>query len=230
MHISASRAVFARIEAAEIGRCRASPSTMARARKASRGQCRPSIHTSSGGTRNASTARCMASSEAWWMLSRSISSTLAKATAQAIARCLILPARISRRSGGSTLESASPRTWRAGSRITAAAYTGPASGPRPASSTPQTTTLRIFPVEDIQDRVGGFLDGVPPQQLVELGEALALAALRARIAQQREQRGGERSRRGVVLQQLGYQLLAGEDVGHADVWQVQHRAHQRSEE
>src|SRR6266581_929001 len=157
------------------------------------------------------------------MLSRSISSTLAKATAQAVARSLILSARISRRSGGSTLESASPRTCRSGSRITAAAYTGPASGPRPASSTPQTTTLGIFPVENIQDRVGGFLGGVAPQQLVELGEALALAALRARIAQQREQGGGERGRRGV----LGHQLLAGEYVRHADVRQVQHRAHQR---
>jgi len=58
------------------------------------------------------------------------------ATAQAIARLRIEPASTSRRSGVSSFESRSPRTGRSGSRITAAATTGPASGPRPASSTP----------------------------------------------------------------------------------------------
>jgi hypothetical protein len=86
----------------------------------------------------------MASIEAWKMLMRSISSTVACATAQAIARSLMRPASTSRRSGASTLESARPLMRRFLSRITAAAYTGPASGPRPASSTPHTRTLSIF--------------------------------------------------------------------------------------
>src|ERR1700681_2490220 len=42
----------------------------------------------------------------------------------------------SRRAAVRIFESASPRMRRAGSRITAATTTGPASGPRPASSTP----------------------------------------------------------------------------------------------
>src|SRR5450759_1484438 len=44
----------------------------------------------------------------------------------------------SRRSAGSSLESRSPRMRCAGSRITAAATTGPNSDPRPTSSTPAT--------------------------------------------------------------------------------------------
>jgi len=66
-------------------------------------------------------ARRIASSEARRMLMRSISSTVAQATAQAIARSLMRPASTSRRSAVSTLESAKPLTRFAGSRITAAA-------------------------------------------------------------------------------------------------------------
>ncbi len=47
-------------------------------------------------------------------------------------------ARISRRSANNSLESRSPRMRYAGSRITAAATTGPNSEPRPTSSTPAT--------------------------------------------------------------------------------------------
>ncbi len=68
----------------------------------------------------------------------SISSASAQATEWHNARSRISSARRSRSSGSSTLESASPRMGRAGLRITAAATTGPASGPRPASSTPAT--------------------------------------------------------------------------------------------
>src|SRR5712691_1751190 len=49
----------------------------------------------------------------------------------------------SRRSAGRTLLSASPRMRRSGAMTTAAATTGPASGPRPASSTP---AMRLRPV------------------------------------------------------------------------------------
>ena len=70
------------------------------------------------------------------MLSSSISSTLAHATDHASARSLIRGARASRFFAVNFFESASPSIGRSGSRITAAAQTGPASGPRPASSTP----------------------------------------------------------------------------------------------
>src|SRR5438874_3311812 len=156
------------------------------------------------------------------MFNRSISSTLAQATDQAIARSLMRLARTSRRSGVSTLESASPRMPRAGFRMTAAAYTGPASGPRPASSMPQISTL----FEDAEDGIGGLLRGVLPQKLMEFAEALDLPALRGRVAQQREQRARQVGRRCLVLQELGHQALAGEDVRHADIGQVQHLAHQ----
>ena len=55
------------------------------------------------------------------MLMASISSTLAEATAQAMARSLMRPASSSRRSAVRILESARPLMRRAGSRITAAA-------------------------------------------------------------------------------------------------------------
>src|ERR1035441_8568900 len=60
------------------------------------------------------------------------------ATAQAMECWRIRGASSSRRSAGSSFESRSPRMRYAGSRITAAATTGPNSDPRPTSSTPAT--------------------------------------------------------------------------------------------
>jgi len=72
------------------------------------------------------------------MFRLSISSTLAQATDQASAFFLMMPASRSRSRTLKTLESAIPAgARRPGSNTTAAAQTGPASGPRPASSTPQ---------------------------------------------------------------------------------------------
>src|SRR5262245_11377212 len=70
------------------------------------------------------------------MFSVSISATSAQATDHAIAPARILIASSVRSCGSITLESRMPRMRRRGSRITAEATTGPASGPRPASSTP----------------------------------------------------------------------------------------------
>src|SRR5665811_2365885 len=72
----------------------------------------------------------------------------------------------SRRRGVSTLESAKPLIGCKSSRITAAASTGPASGPRPASSTPATKpaapqasaaclTAACSALEHLLDRIGG---------------------------------------------------------------------------
>ena len=106
------------------------------ARSASTGQRLPSTSASSGATASPSQARRIASSVAWRMLSASISATSASAIAHASARSRITTASSSRRGADSSLESRSPAIGRAGSRITAAATTGPASGPRPASSIP----------------------------------------------------------------------------------------------
>ena len=58
--------------------------------------------------------------------------------AQAMACWRMRSANISRRSGSSSFESRSPRTRYVGSRMTAAATTGPNREPRPTSSTPAT--------------------------------------------------------------------------------------------
>src|SRR6266849_3501678 len=60
------------------------------------------------------------------------------ATPTASARSWMSTNSSSRRSGGTSLESRTPRTRCSGVTTTAAATTGPASGPRPASSTPAT--------------------------------------------------------------------------------------------
>src|SRR5512141_2079512 len=79
----------------------------------------------------------MASAVATRMLSRSISWEDAAPTAQQSTRLRIRSASAKRTRGGSVLLSRSPRTARqSGGNTTAAATTGPASGPRPASSTP----------------------------------------------------------------------------------------------
>src|ERR1700690_1940386 len=65
------------------------------------------------------------------------------AIAQAIECSRICSASSSRRSAGSNLESRKPRMRYAGSRITAAATTGPNSDPRPTSSTPATCCAPI---------------------------------------------------------------------------------------
>src|SRR4051794_9117562 len=72
------------------------------------------------------------------MLIASIVAASTAATAHATARSRTRPASTSRRSASSCFESFSPRTGRSGSRMTAAATTGPNRAPRPTSSTPAT--------------------------------------------------------------------------------------------
>src|SRR5258708_10398302 len=86
----------------------------------------------------ASMALHMARPVACRMLSAAISSTEAKPTPQATALALISTSSVSRVLAESFLESSRPLGTFFGLRITATALTGPARGPRPASSTPQT--------------------------------------------------------------------------------------------
>ena len=66
----------------------------------------------------------------------------------------ILAYSFSRVGRSSFLESSSPRGTRAGSRITAAATTGPASGPRPASSQPATGQMPRLSAARSRRKVG----------------------------------------------------------------------------
>ena len=89
---------------------------------------------------------------------------------------------------GQRLESPRPSIGCSSSRMTAAATTGPASGPRPASSTPAIrpgrsktkancagsgTVATPSAAEDLRDRIAGPARRVLAQQMMEFGEALA---------------------------------------------------------
>src|SRR3970282_2576005 len=99
------------------------------------------------------------------MLRESTSVTDALATDHASDRALISAASVSRRCDVNVFESAMPSMRASLPRITAAAYTGPASGPRPASSTPQMSRSGILPLQNGKHRVGGLLGGGLPQQV-----------------------------------------------------------------
>ena len=142
-----SRATLATIEAAPTQLTIASPSTTASMLQSMAspprfGQRSPSTITCAGAQRSASSARRMASIVACRMLIASISQGSDQPIPNAMQRSRILPESSSRTSAHSALESAMPRMGRRRSRITAAATTGPASGPRPASSTPAVKPRR----------------------------------------------------------------------------------------
>ena len=82
-------------------------------------------------------ARSMASIRAFRISISSISSGPTAATAQAKAFAMISSYRASRRLAVSFLESSRPGNDVSRGSTTAAAYTGPARGPAPASSQPQ---------------------------------------------------------------------------------------------
>ena len=133
-----SRAVLARMEAAAIAAQRPSPPTNASAAQPRSNTRLPSIRAVTGRSASWSTARRMASPVAWRMFRSAISATVAKAKPKARAVARISASSAARAAAVSALESFRPTGIRRGSRITAAAVTGPAQGPRPASSTPQT--------------------------------------------------------------------------------------------
>ncbi len=152
-----------------------------------------------------------------------------RAHASALAR--ISTASRARAAPDSSFESRRPAIGRAGSRITAAATTGPASGPRPASSTPATSSIAA---------VGASACNRPPRatrsSTASRGEpagvdARATSAKPANSASSRRRvtvssyrlpRGlREVVDRRVVLQQLGHDEAAGEHVRQPDPGQQQ---------
>ncbi len=133
-----SRVTLAMIDAAAMLTERPSPLTSARASQGKPpGTLLPSIKANAGTSGRAATARRMARNVACRMLSRSISATLAipipKRTDFSIS-----PNNATRRAALIAFESLTPCGIRPASNSTAAATTGPAHGPRPTSSTPQT--------------------------------------------------------------------------------------------
>src|SRR5678816_775563 len=211
--MSASRAVLARMEAAEMAVTFTSPFTMARHLNTTAGEYRPSVQTSDGSMPSDSTARRMASRLARRMLMVSISSTLATATDQASARSRISSARRSRAASVRTLESASPSMGLAGSRTTAAAKTLPASGPRPASSTPHSSAgtggkffgtgiVGVVAVQVRRERLGDALIMTFRERFVKAREARPPPLARHLVVQPVAQRLGEVARRRLFLEQL----------------------------
>ena len=117
---------------------RASPPITARAGQPRSGALFPSTSTSPiRSAASAPIARRMARKLAWRMLCTSISSTEATPSPTR-AQPASAAASSSRRAAGTFLLSSRPSGMQPGSSITAAATTGPAQGPRPTSSTPQT--------------------------------------------------------------------------------------------
>ena len=125
------------IDAAAIETTSPSPPITASQSQQVSSRSRPSTNTCFGVSGSAWTARASAHNDARRILSRSIRAGDAKATANEAVR-QISSNSSSRRSGVSRLESSIPLGIRLGSSTTAAATTGPASGPRPASSQPAT--------------------------------------------------------------------------------------------
>ena len=100
----------------------------------------PSISKCSGLTFRDMTARCMAAMDAFRMFIVSISSALASRTENDMASFSITGRSFSLSPADIFFESSRSGWRKSGGRITAAANTGPASGPLPASSQPASTT------------------------------------------------------------------------------------------
>src|SRR5690349_9887103 len=135
----------------------------------------------SGGRRTrAAIARCMASAVATRMLSRSISWDEAAPTPKPSARERTCSASLSRMRAGRILLSRRPRTARhPAGNATAAATTGPASGPRPASSTP---TRSASSAQAARSRFSEGRGGTG-SALALLPDARGLAAQRAEVVE-----------------------------------------------
>lgn len=98
----------------------------------------------SGAQPNFSIAWCIARNEAFRILMRSISTGSTTATAQYSACCSICKRRESLCFSESCLESLSPEMGFLGLRMTAAATTGPARQPLPASSQPASNFPSVW--------------------------------------------------------------------------------------
>src|SRR5690606_23770973 len=134
-----SRMTLATIDAAAIDWERWSPLTTARPRQGrAGGTSRPSASTILGGVHGFATDLRIASRRALRISPQSIECAHTEEKETETARARISSNTASRAALSIRFESSNPSGMLSGSRITAAATTGPASGPRPASSVPAT--------------------------------------------------------------------------------------------
>src|SRR6185437_2255519 len=157
------------------------------------------------------------------MLIRSISCTSTATTLQARARAVMRAQSFSRTGADSTLESSRPLMRRAGSRMTAATTTGPASGAQPASSTPARPptsgqrrsrcrgSVAKMPAPSIA-KVMQVSEDVGAIRVLQRGIAAVQVLASAAVAQQRI---GDEKR---VARQLG-----GVQQQRTEIGDVQHR-------
>ena len=139
--MSRSRVTLATIDAAAMERQRSSPLMIERCGRDKRGKISASISSACTGTESCAMAAYIACFVACRILRSSINSTEPIPTLVARACSMITSYRRSRACAVICLESRTPARWLANSwtpsgRMTAAATTGPARQPRPASSTP----------------------------------------------------------------------------------------------
>src|SRR6478609_1840776 len=121
-----------------------------------------------------------------------------------------------------SIESARPAIGWMSSRITAAATTGPASGPRPASSTPaiRPTPSQLKPscsgTDDLGDRIAGLLRGIAAQRQMLLFEDGLRLRIADRIVQPGQTFACQRLGRALILDQLRHDEVARQHIGQAD--------------
>jgi len=154
----ASRAVLARMDAAAMDRHRWSPLSNAVCGIPTSGRNSASISKCPGCSDRPANARAIAKRVAGKIPSASISSALANPTACESAWLFIFSAISSRCKGVNSLESRTPESFSSMSkslgRITAAAATGPAHAPRPASSRPAVKWIFCRQRADSNSRLG----------------------------------------------------------------------------
>src|SRR5437879_13722926 len=177
------------MDAAAIESTSASPLITATQSQPTSMRSTPSTNTSCGATGSALTARASAHSDAPRILSVSMREGGAMATATSAVRQIFSYSSL-RRSAVSFLESLRPFGMRLGSRMTAAATTGPASGPLPASSHPATGNTPRFIAARSRVKVGRTISS--PKGSRAAGWRL-IAAIFALIAA-----GTQSPKRGVV--------------------------------
>jgi len=131
-----SRTTLATIDAAAIESDSVSPLMIEREGTARSGNVTASIKRQSAGGVSDASARRMARRVASKILRRSISCSVATPTPTARARWTITSYNRDRSDSETRLESSTPTKRQRVGKITAAATTGPARGPRPASSRP----------------------------------------------------------------------------------------------
>ena len=136
--MSLSLATLAMIDAAATVADRWSPLTRLRCGHPSPSSATKSVSTSSGSSPRMASARPMARRVASSMFTRSIVGASTIPMPIATARARMTASNSSRSSGVRSFESFTPSIRVPGPKMTAAATTGPASGPRPASSSPAT--------------------------------------------------------------------------------------------